>query len=681
MPTDRFTRRRRLLTERLSRVLNLRESRETTTLIASAIVIGLLAGLAAVGFDLTVDFMERWIRDFEAAGGTIIGSLTALIIPLIGALAVTPILLYWAPDVRGSGIPHVMFAVSNLGGRMAKRIIFWRPIASAIAVGTGAPLGTEGPVVQLTAAIASFSGSALRLGEERRRSLIAVAAAAGISATFNAPIAGMLFALEVILGQFGSRYVASVVIGSVTASVVSRGFLGPAPAFAVPDYVLRSPLELPFYFVLSILAAFIGVGVLRLVSNADDLFNYLRVYPWLRPALGGLVVGAIGLVMPGVLGRGFEVTGSILQGEQMAVLALVALAFAKALAMSVSLAAWHPGGILSPLLLIGAAVGAAFARVSVGLFPEMPLQPGAFALVGMAAVFSGAARAPMSTILLAFEMSGDYQLILPLLLATVVSALVSETIQPESLYHVMLSRRGLSLMRQRTSDLLQTVRVKEEMEAQTSTLASDESIATAEDLMAQGEHTSFLLVDPNDRQRLVGILTLADLERARTEGVPETTPVAEIATSEVDVVLEEDPISEALERMAEQGHSRLPVVDSRERMTLRGIVRQGDVARAYYRALQRERVLEQAGERRRLRDLTGQEIVELRVPRSSPLAGKSLREAALPQWCVIVAIRRRGRTLFPHGEARLEAGDRVVANVAPGRADEFRRRFEGHAPE
>ncbi|MEX2536251.1 MAG: chloride channel protein [Trueperaceae bacterium] len=677
MPARRFERRRRLLSERVLRRLNLRESRETTSLIASAIVIGLLAGLAAVGFDFIVHFMERWIRDFEAAGGTLIGSLTALLIPALGALAVTPILLYWSPDVRGSGIPHVMFAVSNLGGRLAKRIVLWRPIATAIAIGTGAPLGTEGPVVQLTAAIASLAGGAMRLSEERRRNLIAVAAAAGIAATFNAPIAGMLFALEVILGQFGSRYVASVVIGSVTASVVSRGFLGPDPAFAVPDYALTSPLELPFYFVLSILAAFVGVGVVRLVVNADDLLNYLRVRPWLRPVLGGLAVGAIGLVMPSVLGRGFEVTGSILQGEMVATLALVTLAFAKALAMSISLAAWHPGGVLSPLLLIGAAVGAAFGQVSSGLFPEMSLQPGAFALVSMAAVFSGAARAPMSTIILAFEMSGDYQLILPLLLATVVSVLVSEIMQPESVYHVLLARRGLSLLRHRASDLLQTVNVREVMEGLTPTLRADDTLRTAAEEMATGYQQAFVLVEPHDQRKVAGILTLGDIERARRAGLSQSTLVGEAGTRVVQVVVPEDPISDALESMAEHGISRLPVVDSRQQMNLLGLVRQADVARAYYRAVQRERALEQAGERRRLRDLTGQEIVELTVTRDSRLAGKTLREAALPNWSVVVAIRRRGRTLFPHGDARLEPGDTVVANVAPGRADEFRRRFQG----
>jgi CIC family chloride channel protein len=650
MPSRRFERRRRLLAERLIRRFNVRESRETTSLIASAIVIGLLAGLAAVGFDLTVDFMEAWIRDFEAAGGTIMGRLSALVIPALGALLVTPILLYWSPDVRGSGIPHVMFAVSNLGGRLAKRIVLWRPIATAIAIGTGAPLGTEGPVVQLSAAIASLTGGLMRLGEERRRNLIAVAAAAGISATFNAPIAGMLFALEVILGQFGSRYVASVVIGSVTASVVSRRFLGPDPAFSVPEYALNSPLELPFYLVLSILAGFVGVGVVRAVVTFDDMLNYLRVLPWLRPALGGLSIGAIGLLLPSVLGRGFDVTGDILQGETVA---------------------------LATLLVIGAAVGGAFGQLAAGMFPGLALQPGAFALVAMAAVFSGAARAPMSTIIMAFELSGDYQLILPLLLATVVSVLVSEIMQPQSVYHVMLERRGLSLLRQRTADLLQTVRVGEVMDGQVATLRSDDVLRTAGEEMARGYHQAFVLVAPGESQRLAGIVTLGDIERARRAGLPDSTPLSEIGTRAVHVVVREDPISEALERMAEHGVGRLPVVDSRDRTRLLGIVKQGDVARAYYRAVQRERALEQAGEHRRLRDLTGQEIVELPVRRDSRLAGKTLREAALPHWCVVVAIRRRGRTIFPHGDSRLEPGDTVVANVAPGHAEEFRRRFHG----
>jgi CIC family chloride channel protein len=653
-----------------------RQSRETSSLIASAIFIGLLAGLAAVGFDLSVSFMEVWIRDFEAAGGTFLGSMSALVIPALGGLLVTPILVYIAPDVRGSGIPHVMFAVSNLGGRLAKRIVIWRPIATAIAIGTGAPLGTEGPVVQLSAAIASLTGGAMRLGEERRRNLIAVAAAAGISATFNAPIAGMLFALEVILGQFGSRYVASVVIGSVTASVVSRRFLGPDPAFSVPEYALSSPLELPFYFVLSILAGFVGAGVVRSLVAFDDLLNYLRWKPWLRPTLGAFAIGAIGLLFPQVLGRGFDITGSILQGESIGLFALLALALAKTVAMSISLASWHPGGVLSPLLLIGAAFGGAFGNVADGAFPALGLQPGAFALVGMAAVFSGAARAPMSTIIMAFELSGDYQLILPLLLGTVVSVLVSEIMQPDSVYHVMLTRRGLSLMRQRTGDLLQTVHVSEVMDGQVPTLRTDDVLRTAGEEMAAGGHQAFVMVAPDDPRRLAGIVTLGDIERARRAGLPDGTRLAEIGTVAVHVVVPEDPISEALERMAEHGVGRLPVVDRRDRTRLLGIVRQADVARAYYRAVQRERALEQAGERRRLRDLTGQEIIELPVRRESPLAGKTLKEAALPSWSVVVAIRRRGRTIFPHGDSRLEPGDTVVANVAPGRAAEFRRQFE-----
>jgi CIC family chloride channel protein len=677
MPSSRIQRRRRLLAERLIRRFNLRESRETTSLIASAILIGLLAGLAAVGFDRTVHFMEAWIHEFEVAEGSLTGFLSRLLIPALGGLLVTPIVVYWAPDVRGSGVPTVMFAVSNLGGRLAKRIVLWRPVASAIAIGTGAPLGTEGPVVQLTAAIASLTGGLMKLSDERRRNLLAVAAAGGISATFNAPIAGMLFALEVILGQFGSRYVASVVIGSVTASVVSRRFLGPDPAFAVRNYALASPLELPLYFALSVLAGFVGVGVIRTVVATDDLLNYLRVRPWLRPALGGLAVGVIGLLLPQVLGRGYETTGAILQGESLGgPWLLLGLVLAKILAMSAALAAWQPGGVFAPLLMIGAALGGAFGWVAQGLLPQMALEPGAFALVGMAAVFAAAERAPMTTIIMVFEMSGDYQLILPLLLATVVSMLVSEVMQPESIYHVMLTRRGLSLHRHRASDLLQTVDVREVMDARAPTMFVDDTLRQVGEEMASGVHEAFVLVERDDPRRVAGIITLGDIEKARRAGLPDTTLLSEVGTRAVHVVVPDDPISEALERMAEHGVGRLPVVDPRDRTRLLGLVRQADVARAYYRAVQRERALEQAGEHRRLRDLTGQEIIELPVRRDSPLAGKTLREAGLPNWSVVVAIRRRGRTIFPHGDSRLEPGDTVVANVAPGRAAEFRQRFE-----
>src|SRR5690625_359859 len=661
--------------QEVARRLGPSKSRETTSLIVTAVLIGLLAGLAAVGLDLAVTYLEDGIVAFIAAEGSVAGLLTRLVTPLLGALAVTPILVSWAPDVRGSGIPHVMFAVSNLGGRLAKQIVVWRPIATAIAIGTGAPLGTEGPTVQFTAAIASLTSSGLRLNEERRRNLIAVAAAAGISATFNAPIAGMLFALEVILGQWGSRYVASVVIGSVTASVVSRSFLGPDPAFAIPDYGLQSPAELPFYLVLGILAAFVGVGVVVLFVACDEIFNRSRLSPWVRPALGGLAVGIIGLPLPQILGRGFEVTELILRGELTSIPLLLAILLAKALAMAVAMAAWHHGGVFSPLLLMGAALGASFGQISALLFPEMGLEPAAFGLVAMAAVFSGAARAPMSTILLIFEMSADYQMILPLLLATVVSALVSEAIQPLGIYRVLLARRGLTLMRHRSSDVLQAVQVGEVMDSEPVRLHPNDTIATAREEMATEGVQSVLLVDEGNRRQLLGIVTLSDLERARQAGKPDETPLGEVGTPDPLTTSPVDAISSALERMAHERLSQLPVVDSGGKLV--GVVNQASLAQAYYQAIQRERALQETAEKTRMRDLTGSEIVELSVERESRVAGLTLKEAKLPSWSLVVGIRRRGRNIFPHSDARLEVGDVIVVNVEAGRAQEFRRSFHG----
>ncbi|HEX7021212.1 MAG TPA: chloride channel protein, partial [Trueperaceae bacterium] len=487
----------------------------------------------------------------------------------------------------------------------------------------------------------------------------------------------VLFALEVILGRFTNKYFGSVVIGAVAASVVSRSFLGPAPAFRVPDYGLGNPLELPLYFLLGLLAAFVAVGVIRTMVGVENLLNALNPPAWLRPALGGLAIGLLGLLLPQVLGRGYDITGGIVQGDIQGVGLLLALCAAKILAMNISLGAWHSGGIFAPLLFIGAAFGAAVGEGFAVVFPDLGIVPGAFALVGMAAVFAGAERAPMSTIVLVFEMSGDYRLILPLLLAAVVATLVADIFHPESIYHVMLSRKGLSLLKQRGSDLLQTVTVGEVMDKKVPTLYIDDTIEDMEDAVSNSPRRGFVLVKRGEPSRLEGIATLSDLARARRAGAPPETPLADIATRTVACALPDEPVGEALERMALRGISRMPVVAARDRLRPVGYVTQSHLARGYYQALQRERTLELSEEVRRLRELTGQEIVEVRLRAASPMVGKTLRDAALPKESIVVAIRRHGRTVFPHGETRFEVGDVVVANVAPGFSHDFRARFAG----
>ncbi len=666
----------RTLLNRLFKHSRYRESSETFSLIASALLIGLLAGLGAVAFDRVVHVMEDGFTLLRASFGGTGGAMIGVLIPTLGGLLVTPVVLRWAPDVRGSGIPMVMLSVSNFAGRLPKRLIFWRPVTSMVSIGTGSALGSEGPIIQFSAALASLTSGVLRLNDERRRSLVAVAAASGIAATFNAPIAGVLFALEVVLGRFSNRYFSVVVIGAVAASVVSRSLLGPDPAFAVPEYGLDTPLELPLYMLLGIVSALFAVAIIRTVIAVEDGMNRLVPPRWLRPTLGGFLVGLIGLLLPEVLGRGYTMTGAMLSGEIVGVGFLLALALGKVLAMGTAMAAWHSGGIFAPLLFTGAALGLAFGQFFANLFPGLGITPGAFALVGMASVFAGAERAPMSTIMMVFEMSGDYQLILPLLLATVVATLLGDALHPESIYQVILSRRGLSLLRLRDTDLLQSVRVSEVMRADIPKLYADDTLSTLEEALVLSHHHGFVLVRRDDPEHVFGIVTLSDVEKARKEGCEGTTSLREICQKTVHCALPDEPISEVLERMAQRDIGRMPVVDTHNRRKPVGFVRQADLAKAYYQAVQRERQAEEVQEATRLRDLTGQEIIEVKIRQSCPLVGKTLREIALPKESIVVAIRRGSQTIFPHGNTRLELGDTVVANVAPGFSGPFRRYFQ-----
>jgi chloride channel protein, CIC family len=665
---------KRQLQLRTSRLLRYRESSRTISLIVSALVVGVLVGLAAVAFDQMVHLMSEAIHTAQSALGGFWGSVVAVLTPALGGLLITPIVMKWSPDVRGSGIPFVMLAVSNFYGRIPKRIAFWRPVASTISIGTGASLGTEGPVVQMGASIASIFSDVFKISNERRRNLAVVATASGYAAAFNAPIAGVMFALEVILGNFGNRAFASVVIGAVAASAVSQSILGRAPAFEIPDiYTLGSPLELLFYTLLGVLAAFVGILLIRFEVWGEQAFHALKLSPWLRPTLGGLLVGIVGLGLPQVLGRGYETTEAFLNNIMPGIGLTLLLMVGKMLATSISLAAFGSGGTFAPLLFIGAVFGGGFAQVlqTIGV----DVTPGAFALVGMAAVFSSATRAPISSIILMFELSDGYQLILPLLIASVISSLIADIFHPESVYQIALSRKGLQLQRSRESDLLQSVRVKEVMSKEVPKLFADDTLGELEKRLATSHHNGFVVVERNNSDHYVGIITLTDLEKLRGQDTPLETKLREICQKTVHTALPDEAISSALERMARLGIGRMPVVEQTNNK-LTGFVQQSDLARAYYHALERERKREQTQEHIRLRDLTGQEIIEVKVRSTSGLAGKSLKEARLPKESIIVAIRRNGTTIFPHGDTRLEPGDTVVANVAPGFEKTFRILFQ-----
>src|SRR5690554_563094 len=645
------------------------------SVILTAGVVGALSGLAAVAFDVSVRMTGDTLASLPALLGPYLGAAAILLAPTVGGLLVAPIVVRFSPESRGSGIPAVMYAVSNLGGHVPRRLAFWRPLASILTIGSGGSLGTEGPVVQLSAAVSSMIATPLKLNDERRRTLVAVAAAGGIAATFNTPIAGVLFSVEVILGEVRARYFSSIVIGAVTATAVSRAILGDAPAFPVPDYGLASPLELPLYLLLGLVCAFVSLGFTRAFVGSETLFGRLKLPPMIRPAVGGLAVGLIALVVPRVLGRGYDTIGELLQGNAAPTALILLWVVAKVLASGASFGSWGSGGIFAPVLFIGAGVGAAFGQLVAPLFPELGLAPGAYALVGMAAVMSGVTHAPMSSIVIVFELSGSYSLILPLLLAAVISTLISDVMRQESIYNVMLSRTGRTLHRLREIDLLQTVSVQELLDPDVPTIYAEQTLGDALERTATLGETKFL-VSPRGRSgEVAGILTLADIERARRAELPSATPIADIMLRHPPTARPDESAGEALERMSRLGMNVMPVVAPHDPGRAVGLVTQSSLVRGYYQALERERSRDVANEELRLRDLTGQEIVEVRVHPSSQLAHHTLKEAPLPPNCVVVGIRRSGRTVFPKGDTTLEPGDVVVANVEARRSAEFKALF------
>ncbi len=450
------------LTRGLALLLDRAHPSEEFILVWTAVVVGLLTGLGAVVFNHLIGFVTQFSFVQIAPAFGFFSRYYVIIVPAVGGLLVGPLIYYFAHEAKGHGVPEVMLAVATQGGRIRPIVAVIKAIASAITIGTGGSAGREGPIVQIGSALGSTVGQALHLSDDRVRTLVACGAAGGIAATFNAPIAGAVFAIEVIVSDFAVGNFASIVISAVTASVISRVFLGADPAFLVPHYAMVSAWELVFYAVLGILAAVVGTAYVLLLYRIEDIFDDWKIRDYLKPAIGGLAVGAIGLLAPQTFGGGYDIIGQALLG-QMAWTFLLVLVLLKIVATSFTLGSGGSGGVFAPGLFIGAMLGGAFGQGISHLFPVITASPGAYALVGMAAVFSAAARAPLTAILIVFEMSGDYRIILPLMLATVIGTFLAEKLNKESIYTLKLVKRGIRLAQGRDIDVMQGVLVGEAM--------------------------------------------------------------------------------------------------------------------------------------------------------------------------------------------------------------------------
>ncbi|MEW5947739.1 MAG: chloride channel protein [bacterium] len=638
-------------------------SSETAVLTALALVIGVGSGFGAIVFRMMIEFFRSLSFD---RGGTLLGFMGrhyVIVVPAAGGLIVGAVIRLVGREMRGHGVPEVMEAVALRGGRIRPVVVIGKTLASSVCIGTGGSVGREGPIVQIGSALGSTIGQALRLSERRIKNLVACGAAGGIAATFNAPIAGVVFALEVILRDFTIRTFSTIVVASVIATVISRIFLGNFPAFQIPHYSLVSPWELALYLVLGLLAAFTALLYVRSLYACEDVFGAFRFPEHLKPAAGGLIVGALGLYLPQVFGVGYGTIELALVGKMTFGL-LVVLVFAKILAVSVTIGSGGSGGVFAPALFIGAMLGGAFGAVAKAWFPGVTAESGAYALVGMGALFAGAARAPVTSILILFEMTQDYRIILPLMFATVVSTVVADLVDPESIYTHKLKRRGVDLYSRRDLELLGAIRVEEAMKpvSKLTTVPPDMPLDEIARLFRETFHHGFAVVDAAGR--LYGVITLHDLEQA-LKSKRRSGTVADICVRHVVTAYPDDTLEDVMRRFGAMDIGRIPVVDRANPGRLVGMLRWSDIVRAY------SQVMLDTGERRdhmerlRLETATSAHLVEFVLGRNDGAVGKTLRELHVPPDCVIASILRGRHVVVPRGDTELREGDKVVAMAAP----------------
>lgn len=640
-------------------------SSETAVMVTTAAVVGLGAGAGAVLFRWLIAFFSRVAFGGGAKALSFLGPYYVVLIPAIGGLGVGPLVYFFAREAKGHGVPEVMEAVALSGGRIRPVVAVVKSLASSLCIGTGGSVGREGPIVQIGSALGSTLGQVFHLSDERVRTLVACGAAGGISATFNAPIAGVFFALEVILREFSTGYFSMVVVASVISSVFSQFFLGNSPAFQVPAYSLVSPWELLFYSLLGLLAAFIALAFIFLLYHAEDLFDAWNLPDYVKPAVGGLGVGIIGFYAPQVFGVGYETIEKVLNGE-MGTIVMLALVVAKVLATSLTLGSGGSGGVFAPSLFMGATLGGGFGNLVHKWMPEITASSGAYALVGMAAVFAGASRAPITAIIILFEMTRDYRIIIPLMFATVVSTLVSSLLKEESIYTLKLIRRGVDIDASRDLNLMRSIRVSEAMTpaGELTTVRPDTSFETLSQLFQTTHSHGFAVLD--EMGYLVGVVTMSDLERALKQdeiaGTVRDTYTTRLITAYPDEVLED-----VIRRIGSRDVGRIPVVDRMNLSRLLGMVYRADVIRAYTLALMDRQARKDQLERLRLEQVTRARLLEFDLKDGDAAVKKSLQELRIPSECLIISVHREGRLIVPRGETEFLAGDRVVALVAPGK--------------
>jgi len=564
---------------------------EGSVIIALSILIGLLAGLGTVGFIYLIKFIKTvfW-NPWGGYSGYIAGDITSLLIPLLpalGGLLLGPLSSIFPTEAKGHGVPEVMESVALRGGVLKLRTVFIRAFASAITIGSGGSAGREGPIAHIGAAIGSYVGQVFKISSTHLRTLLGCGAAGGIAATFNAPIAGVLFSLEIVLGDWQVSTLSPIIMSSVIATTTARHIMGNELAFEVPFYQLVNPVEIVFYIILGLLAGLIALIFIQTLDTFEDLFDKkIKIHPWLKPAMGGLLVGLIGLLFPQIFGNGYEPMGQALMGE-MAFTLMLLLVFLKILVTSLTLGSGGSGGVFAPGLYIGAMLGGSFGAVIHGLFPSITATKGAYALVGMGAVLAAAAHAPLTNILILYEMTGDYHIILPIMAACIMSTLTVRSLSPYSIFSIRLIKKGINIEAGKETSILQSIKVSSAMTSEVEAVQEDMNFTDIVQYLINSKHTNFPVV--SRQGDLIGALSFQDVREHVFEPHLEHIIVArDLATPHFSTAVPSDNLKDALSLLAHQskkGKDLILVIDPDNPKKLIGILTRRDILTAYNKAI------------------------------------------------------------------------------------------------
>ncbi len=552
------------------RVRELMAQNENQVFMGLTFVIGAVVGLVIVAFIVVTDSLEAWLY----AEGT--AHWRRLVTPIAATLFVGYLLYRFFPEARGSGVPQTKAAMFARRGLIPLRTVFGKFIASSVTLASGITLGREGPSVQMGAGLASSIGRGLGLSGDKLQMLVPVGAAAALAAAFNTPLAAILFALEEIMGNLHAPILGSVVVSVFTSLFVMRLLLGNEPLFHVPAYDSVHPAEFIVYALLGIVGGLVSVFFVKLMLRMREKFlNMPRRTRWLQPAAGGVVVGVLAFTLPGIFRFGHSTVGEALNGS-LPLSQMVILLALSVFATAVCYASGNAGGIFGPSLFMGAMVGGSLGAVAHGYFPEITASPGAYALVGMGTAFAGILRVPMVSVIMIFELTQDYAIIVPLMISNLISFFVSYKFQKTPLYEALALQEGIHLPTSESEKRHLQVRLA--MRPPHETFSSDMTVA---DSIERAGHSSMRAWPVTDKNGVLGVVSLEQLEKAYDEDRSDAK-VGDLLDSRAFPHLHADhSLDLALERMGKAGYDLLPVVSRANVHEMEGVCSLLDVLRAF----------------------------------------------------------------------------------------------------